>query len=306
MYIKQICSTIFLIFAALMINSGLCVIEAQSFISSVEIIPETPTEMDDITLKVYGSFPDSCWGYISGEYSINNNQIFIDLYTHDIWEPSTFCLTVVIPYSDEFNIGQLVSGEYSINVTEYRDSLRVPSPGFYSSEFIVSTFVDADSDGIHDSEDNCPEDYNPAQEDGDCDGIGNVCDVTTDCIEGVTCDDDCDGFYNQNDNCLIDHNPNQEDTCPPQGNGIGDACDCECDFDCSGGVDADDVTRFLLDFGRNEFNDPCTNDSPCNGDVDCNGACDADDVTMFLQDFGRNEFNNPCPACEVGNWCVYP
>jgi hypothetical protein len=48
-----------------------------------------------------------------------------------------------------------------------------------------------------------------------------------------------------------------------------------------------------------------TSGSPCNGDVDCNGSCDASDVSAFLQDFGRNQFNNTCPSCEVGDWCVY-
>ena len=117
--------------------------------------------------------------------------------------------------------------------------------------------------------------------------------------------DDGDGISDDVDNCPNHYNPNQEDTYPPQGNGIGDACDCECDFDCSRTVDAEDVTNFLNDFARNEFNDPCTNDSPCNGDVDCSGSCDATDVTKLLEDFGRNQFNNPCPACEVGGWCSY-
>ena len=32
---------------------------------------------------------------------------------------------------------------------------------------------------------------------------------------------------------------------------------------------------------------------------------DANDVTMFLEDFGRSQFNNPCPSCVAGDWCVY-
>jgi hypothetical protein len=35
---------------------------------------------------------------------------------------------------------------------------------------------DADGDGVPDSEDNCPDDYNPAQRDSDGDGLGNKCD----------------------------------------------------------------------------------------------------------------------------------
>ena len=50
----------------------------------------------------------------------------------------------------------------------------------------------------------------------------------------------------------------QEDTYPPGGNSIGDACECEGDLDRDGDVDADDVTKFLEDFGRNEFNNPCS------------------------------------------------
>jgi len=118
-------------------------------------------------------------------------------------------------------------------------------------------------------------------------------------------DTDTDGYYDNYDNCPEDNNPNQEDTYPPGGNGIGDACDCESDFDCNGNVDAADVTTFLDDFGRNQYNDPCEQENQCKGDFDCNSAVDATDVTKFLEDFGRNQYNNPCPACVPGDWCVY-
>ena len=51
--------------------------------------------------------------------------------------------------------------------------------------------------------------------------------------------------------------------------GIGDACTCEADFECDGDVDADDVTK-------------------------------------FLEDFGRSQYYNSCPPCVAGAWCVYP
>jgi len=80
---------------------------------------------------------------------------------------------------------------------------------------------------------------------------------------------------------------------------------CNGNFTCDGDVDAEDVMSFLTDFGRSEYNNPCTNENQCNGDFNCDGNVAADDATNFLEDFGRNQFNNPCPACEVGDWCVY-
>jgi len=98
----------------------------------------------------------------------------------------------------------------------------------------------------------------------------------------------------------------QSDTYPPGGNGIGDACDCEANFDCDQDVDAQDVTAFLADFGRSIYNRPCTNEDPCKGDFSCDGDVDAVDVTKFIEDFGRSRYNNPCPLCELVSWCVYP
>jgi hypothetical protein len=45
-------------------------------------------------------------------------------------------------------------------------------------EVLDACFVvqDSDSDGIPDEEDNCPDDYNPDQEDTDSDEIGDLCD----------------------------------------------------------------------------------------------------------------------------------
>ena len=62
----------------------------------------------------------------------------------------------------------------------------------------------------------------------------------------------------------------------------------------------------LTDFGRSAFNDPCENENQCYGDFSCDGDVDAADIMKLLEDFGRTRFNNPCPACEIGDWCVYP
>ena len=98
---------------------------------------------------------------------------------------------------------------------------------------------------------------------------------------------------------------NQEDSYPPQGNGIGDACDCEGNFDCDEDCDGTDASTFKVDFGRSTFDNPCEDGNPCNGDFDCDGDCDGTDAAGFKFDFGRSSFNNPCPACVVEEWCGY-
>jgi hypothetical protein len=38
----------------------------------------------------------------------------------------------------------------------------------------------------------------------------------------------------------------------------------------------------------------------CEGDLNVDQNVDANDVSIFLEDFGRNTFNNQCPACVMG------
>jgi hypothetical protein len=78
--------------------------------------------------------------------------------------------------------------------------------------------VDSDGDGFLDHLDNCPQIYNPGQEDLDQDQIGDLCD---DDIDG-------DGIPNAQDNCPLVANPLQEDTDQDQ---IGDLCDDDLDGD---------------------------------------------------------------------------
>jgi len=73
--------------------------------------------------------------------------------------------------------------------------------------------ADPDGDGVYGAADNCPNGYNPGQEDLDGDGLGNACDP----------DVDGDGVANEIDNCPLVYNPGQQDT---DGDGVGDACCC--------------------------------------------------------------------------------
>jgi hypothetical protein len=74
------------------------------------------------------------------------------------------------------------------------------------------------ADGFLDFEDNCPGVYNPAQEDGDNNGVGDACE-----------DLDGDGVANAWDNCPAFSNSRQRDQ---DGDGIGDACDSSVGGGC--------------------------------------------------------------------------
>ncbi len=78
---------------------------------------------------------------------------------------------------------------------------------------------DDDSDGVGDVCDNCPYDYNPSQDDSDSDGMGDPCDI---CPLDPENDIDGDGLCANDDNCPENYNPLQEDD---DSDGVGDVCD---------------------------------------------------------------------------------
>ena len=96
--------------------------------------------------------------------------------------------------------------------------------------------IDSDGDGVEDSVDNCPENYNPDQSDVDSDGIGDVCDNDGD--DDIQ-DKDNDGIEDSIDNCPETYNPDQSDV---DGDGIGDLCDDNGDDDDDDADDDDDET----------------------------------------------------------------
>ncbi len=81
---------------------------------------------------------------------------------------------------------------------------------------------DTDGDGICDLLDNCPNIYNPGQEDIDGDGRGNACDNCPTIANTDQADLDGDGIGNVCDNCPAEPNPGQEDG---DHDGRGDICD---------------------------------------------------------------------------------
>jgi hypothetical protein len=150
---------------------------------------------------------------------------------------------------------------------------------------------DADCDGVPDSTDNCPSMPNGSN--------GGICIAGS--AKGAACLDHCDCDL-LNGYCTTA----QEDSYPPGGNTLGDACECEGNFDGNLTVDGLDAAVFKADYGRSGIKRPCTTLDPCNGDFGCNGNVDGLDAAVFKGDFGRSGIKNPCPPSETDPWCVYP
>ena len=132
---------------------------------------------------------------------------------------------------------------------------------------------------------------------------GTNCDIG---INEYNMDWDDDGIPDDVDNCIDIYNPDQKDEFPEGGgNGVGDVCDCFGDLNCDGDVDAGDLDLFIMDFGRNKYNRPCTVEEPCYGDLDCDGDVDSAEIARTKEDFGRNKYNRPCGVCIEGSWCRY-
>ena len=136
--------------------------------------------------------------------------------------------------------------------------------------------IDSDGDGFGDPEypenmcepDNCPDIYNPGQQDRDNDGLGNVCDECT--------DSDNDGYGNPgypyntcpDDNCPYLRNPDQADL---DNDGLGDACDPCTDQDGDGYGDPD----FFYNSCPDDNCPTAFNSDQEDGDADGKGdACD--------------------------------
>ncbi|MFP6639967.1 MAG: endonuclease/exonuclease/phosphatase family protein, partial [Myxococcota bacterium] len=128
--------------------------------------------------------------------------------------------------------------------------------GFFASDHwpVIAQIqlIDPDSDRVHDDVDNCPNDFNPDQQDSDADGIGDVCDncaaanpdqedseqdgvgdLCDNCTETPNfeqLDSDDDGVGDACDNCLFHSNSSQTDA---DLDGLGTRCDA--DLDQSGG-----------------------------------------------------------------------
>ena len=139
----------------------------------------------------------------------------------------------------------LENTSYYFSITAYDSAGNESGP---SNEIQVNL-----DEGISDYYDNCPDIYNPDQEDTyppGGNGIGNNCD----CEGDFGCDGDVDGF----DAIIFKADYGRSNYRHP----CTDFNPCNGDFDCDGDVDARDASIFKADFGRNAYNTFCPDCMP--------------------------------------------
>ena len=127
-------------------------------------------------LTVTGSLPSDPCG--NGSALTNDEEVLsLSGGTLNTTESCTFSVTLQIPTE--------VVPEFYTNVTSELTATVGGAEATYNSATDVLEILnvgqqhDTDGDGVTNNDDNCPEDFNPGQEDNDGDGPGDVCDPET-------------------------------------------------------------------------------------------------------------------------------
>ncbi|MCB9849203.1 MAG: thrombospondin type 3 repeat-containing protein [Phycisphaerales bacterium] len=201
------------------------------------------------------------------------------------------------PYATDF------SAIYNMNINNVNGTWRLyvmnwgyqgylfGDAGQISGGWTIRFVHDTDGDGYFDNQDNCPDIYNPEQEDDDYDGVGNPCDMCPLNANPDQADGDGDGFGDACDNCPLIANSDQAnndddffgdvcDNCPDATNGLqtdadsdgfGDACDTYS------GINIENITQ-----GTAHPTIQSAIDAAFNGDKIVLGPCDfyEDNITF--------------------------
>jgi hypothetical protein len=82
------------------------------YINALEIIPENPTNTDEISIHVFGAFASTGGYIISHSIDVENGTLDLVIYTAD---PGG--ATVIVPHDTIFPVGILPGGEYMITLS---------------------------------------------------------------------------------------------------------------------------------------------------------------------------------------------
>ncbi len=182
--------------------------------------------------------------------------------------------------------------------------------------------VDTDGDGVDNSVDNCPNNFNPCQENVDGDAFGDACDPDIDNDGDLNAADNCPYVANANqanadgdqfgdacDNCVNAANNDQGDV---DADGAGDACDLCTDTDGDGAANpgypastcpldfCPDVANIgQADADADSVGDACDNclntPNPEQYDENTDGIGDACDGFLHIQNYIMPEGYNGLP-----------
>ncbi len=189
-----------------------------------------------------------------------------------VWRIVGVSTTPVVETSGLASTGLVAGVEYTLRSNSLGSAIfTISSPCAVSNPnlplgnetFAISCgSVDADSDGVPDNIDNCPDHPNSQQENQDGDAFGDACDS----------DLDGDSVENNVDNCPSLANPQQDDL---DGDGLGDDCDVDDDGDA--------VADAVDNCPSNANTDQANSDGDSLGDV-----CDSDDDNDTFSDVSDN------------------
>jgi len=102
---------------------------AGSFVSSIQVIPPNPGAFEPYMVHISGDMPDGCWSL--GQVGLSSFELV------DISGPGISCITVLVPFTAEFQRSGSQAGHYMLIFTEMHDSLNHPGSWQHVVEFDI-------------------------------------------------------------------------------------------------------------------------------------------------------------------------
>ena len=108
------------LFYILLINTTIATPLSTTFYDEeISISPSSPTTNSAIVLTLSGNYPNGC--YSTGDIRWDRNNRTISLFAEE-QIVGDFCTLALVPYTINFNIGQLPAGTYTVNAYNYENN----------------------------------------------------------------------------------------------------------------------------------------------------------------------------------------